>query len=161
MPKSRIWLRYLKSICVRKEITMTTEISHEFVLEHVQGIVNLMKKIFPHKEGRAWIAALKKPDVMENLTYMGYIYQYYDNHVQLKKKKNYDDRIEAYCEKEYLLDIRVENNQQKEKDFEEKKVIWRHITKNMRLDMIEQKGCNEFDRWVNETLGNVPAYYGL
>ena len=133
---------------------MNTEITHEYVLEHIQGILNEMKKTFPEKESRNWIAALKKPDVMTNLTYMGYIQMHHQNHIESKKKKNYHDRIEAYCEKEYLLENREEKMKEKENH-------WRNITQHMRWDMVDQKGNSEYERWVSETLGNIPSYYGV
>ena len=141
---------------------MTSEqITHEYVLEHIQGIVNIIKKTFPEKEGRAWIPALKKPDVMENLTYMGYIQIHHQNHIESKKKKNYHDRIEAYCEKEYHLDNREKNHEAKEEKMKEKETHWRNITQHMRWDMVDQKGNSEYERWVSETLGNIPSYYGV
>tara|TARA_R110000824_G_scaffold15552_6_gene65326 strand:- start:2008 stop:2430 length:423 start_codon:yes stop_codon:yes gene_type:complete len=140
---------------------MNTEITHEYVLEHIQGILNEMKKTFPEKESRNWIAALKKPDVMTNVTYMGYIKLYHQNHTDVIKRKRYIDRIDAYDEKEYHLENRVKNQAEKEEKIKEKEDQWRNITQHMRWDMMNQMGKSEYERWVSQTLGNIPSYYGV
>tara|TARA_R110000782_G_C14737221_1_gene405807 strand:+ start:626 stop:1048 length:423 start_codon:yes stop_codon:yes gene_type:complete len=140
---------------------MTTEITHEFVLDNIEDIVQLMRKLHPNKESRNWSAALKKPDVITNLTYLGYIMLYKNTAKVTSKIRDYHDRMDHFHIKEDLLEERILNQVEKEEKMNEHVKTWRHIAQNMRLDMIEQKGCNEFDRWVNDTLGNLPAYYGL
>ena len=72
-------------------------------------------------------------------------------------KKNYEDRVDKFYEKEKELDERVKREEPRLRNFEEQIDTWRKITRILSCKLRKTMNTRDYMGFVSE----FPSYYGL
>tara|TARA_R110000803_G_scaffold117120_1_gene185666 strand:- start:433 stop:840 length:408 start_codon:yes stop_codon:yes gene_type:complete len=132
-------------------------LTQKYVDENIVEIIRYMSAFHPEKNSQNWMKAISKPDGYEGITYRGYCEGYFEKQM----RDRYVQRIDNYCEKEYLQDEREKNFAEKEERLNEQSEQWREITQVLRAELRELKGPSEYDRFIADKLPSVGPYFGL
>tara|TARA_R110002096_G_scaffold403152_1_gene600625 strand:- start:28 stop:432 length:405 start_codon:yes stop_codon:yes gene_type:complete len=133
-----------------------TEINQEYVNLNIDKIVEFMKTCEPDKaikNSRNWRFSLLK-DYKPKI----HIIVCYQKYTECENiKKNYEDRIDKFYDKEQELDERIKREESTLKNLEEQGVNWRKITRILSCKLQEYISAREYLTFVSE----FPSYYGL
>ena len=133
-----------------------TEINQEYVNLNIDKIVEFMKTCEPDKaikNSRNWRFSLLK-DYKPKI----HIIVCYQKYTECENiKKNYEDRIDKFYEKEKELDERVKREEPRLRNFEEQIDTWRKITRILSCKLRKTMNTRDYMGFVSE----FPSYYGL
>ena len=136
-----------------------SEINQEYVNQNIDKIVEFMKMCEPEKarkNSRSWRHILLK-DYKPKL----HIIVCYQNYTECENmKKNFNNRVDKFYDKEHELDQRIMNEEHRLKKMEEHEKTWRSITQSLRSKLKENISKREYDIFIDEEL-NYESYYGL
>ena len=132
------------------------DINQEYVNQNIDKIIEFMKMCEPEKarkNSRSWRHILLK-DYKPKI----HILVCYQKYTECENiKKNYEDRIDKFYEKEKELDERVKREEPRLRHLEEQIDIWRKITKKLSCKLRETINARDYMGFVSE----FPSYYGL
>ena len=130
------------------------EIDQEYVNQNIDKIIEFMKMCEPEKarkNSRSWRHILLK-DYKPKL----HIIVCYQNYTECENmKKNFNNRVDKFYDKEQELDKRVENEAPLLKNLQEQSVEWRKITQSLACTLKEYISAREYMGFVDQ----FPSYY--
>tara|TARA_R110001592_G_scaffold32707_1_gene114347 strand:- start:430 stop:831 length:402 start_codon:yes stop_codon:yes gene_type:complete len=131
-----------------------SEINQEYVNQNIDKIVEFMKMCEPEKarkNSRNWRFSLLK-DYKSKI----HIIVCYQNYTECENiKKNFNNRVDKFYDKEQELDQRIMNEEHRLKKMEEHDKTWRIITQELSSKLREHMSAREYMGFVDQ----FPSYY--